>query len=278
MVRTLGQPPISRGSTGHGYKVPRSGTMPGAKSSETRRCSTGLRSTRPRCCRRRRPAGRVGDRRRARSPIRTPSPRWRRGSPRSAPARRPSASGWSSTRRSTPPAPAPAPPIFSSPDRFPVFATGRGGQYTYHGPGQRVAYVMLDLNRRAARPPPLRRRARGMDHPHARRLQRPRRTPRGPDRRLGRPPRQGAGAEDKIAAIGIRVRRWVTFHGIALNVDPDLEHFSGIVPCGVRGHGVTSLADLGVPVSMAEVDAVLRREFEALFGVARPIVTRSRAR
>jgi lipoyl(octanoyl) transferase len=152
------------------------------------------------------------------------------------------------------------------PDRFPVFVTGRGGQYTYHGPGQRVAYAMLDLNRRrqdlrlyvATLEEWIIRTLAGFDVRGERRQD-----------RIGiwvERPEQGVGREDKIAAIGIRIRKWVTFHGLALNVDPDLEHFSGIVPCGVRGQGVTSLTDLGRHVSMAEVDAVLRREFEALFG------------
>jgi lipoyl(octanoyl) transferase len=152
------------------------------------------------------------------------------------------------------------------PDRFPVFATGRGGQYTYHGPGQRVAYAMLDLNRRrqdlrlyvATLEEWIIRTLAAFDVRGERR-----------EDRIGiwvERPELGIGREDKIAAIGIRIRKWVTFHGLALNVDPELEHFSGIVPCGVRGQGVTSLADLGRRVSMAEVDAVLRREFETLFG------------
>jgi lipoyl(octanoyl) transferase len=156
-------------------------------------------------------------------------------------------------------------------DRFPVYATGRGGQYTYHGPGQRVAYVMLDLNRRQ---PDIRRFVAALEAWIIRTLAAF--NVRG-ERRTGRigiwvrRPERGAGREDKIAAIGVRVRRWVTYHGVALNVDPVLEHYSGIVPCGVREQGVTSLADLGRIVSMPEVDAVLRREFEALFGeTARP--------
>jgi lipoyl(octanoyl) transferase len=153
-----------------------------------------------------------------------------------------------------------------APDRFPVFRVGRGGQYTYHGPGQRVAYVMLDLNRRT---PDLRLYVSTLEQWIINTLA-------AFNIKAGRRkdavgiwvPRsdQGPGREDKIAAIGIRIRRWVTFHGVALNVEPDLDHFSGIVPCGVRSQGVTSLADLGIVVSMAEVDAVLRREFEALFG------------
>jgi len=158
-----------------------------------------------------------------------------------------------------------------APDRFPVFEARRGGEYTYHGPGQRVAYVMLDLN------------ARGRDiRAHVRRLEdwvirtlaefgvsaerRPGRVgvwvvrpekPRAAD---------GSLAEDKIAAIGVRVRRWIAFHGVAINLEPDLEHFSGIVPCGIRGHGVTSLVDLGLPVSMTDLDMALARTFPDVFG------------
>jgi lipoyl(octanoyl) transferase len=162
------------------------------------------------------------------------------------------------------------------PDRFPIFRSGRGGQYTYHGPGQRVAYVMLDLSRREA------------------------------DVRLfvatledwiietlaafgvaaGRRkncvgiwvsrPEKGDAREDKIGAIGIRIRHWITFHGVALNVDPVLEHFSGIVPCGVKTQGVTSLADLGVTAPMSEVDAALWRSFETHFG--KTVTTPSGAR
>ena len=152
------------------------------------------------------------------------------------------------------------------PDRFPVFASGRGGQYTYHGPGQRVAYVMLDLNRRN---PDLRRFVRDLEEWIIRTLAAFNVRGERRDGRVGiwvERPEKGVGREDKIAAIGIRVRRWVSFHGIALNVDPVLEHFSGIVPCGIGDQGVTSLADLGILVSMAEVDMMLRREFEALFG------------
>jgi lipoyl(octanoyl) transferase len=157
--------------------------------------------------------------------------------------------------------------------RFPVHRSGRGGQFTYHGPGQRVAYIMLDLNRRR---PDVRAFVCALEDwligalaafnvKGERRegrvgvwVQRPDK-PRGLD---------GAMAEDKIAALGIRVRKWVTFHGISLNVEPDLSHFRGIVPCGIAEQrlGVTSLVDLGIPVTMAEVDAVLRRQFEARFG------------
>lgn len=159
----------------------------------------------------------------------------------------------------------------TDPGRFPVHRSARGGQYTYHGPGQRVVYVMLDVG------------ARGRDvRCFVRDLEswviatlaefgvkgeirpgrvgvwvvRPDRPP-GPD---------GQPAEDKIAAIGIRLRRWVSFHGIAINVDPDLSHFSGIVPCGIRDHGVTSLVDLGLPVGMADLDVALRRSFDRVMG------------
>jgi len=152
--------------------------------------------------------------------------------------------------------------------RFPVHVAGRGGQFTYHGPGQRVGYVMLDLKRRA---PDVRRFVASIEEWIIRTLavfdvQGERR-----DARIGvwvRRPDRGEGAEDKIAAIGIRVQRWVTLHGFSLNVAPDLSHFSGIVPCGVsdQRYGVTSLADLGHRVSMHAVDQALRAEFEPLFG------------
>jgi len=153
-----------------------------------------------------------------------------------------------------------------TPDRFPVFRTGRGGQHTYHGPGQRVAYVMLDLKRRKQ---DVRAFVSALEawlintlwHYHIRGERR--------EDRVGvwvRRPDRGAKVEDKIAAIGIRMRKWVTFHGISFNVEPELDHFSGIVPCGVSEHGVTSLVDLGIPVTMAENDSVLRAEFEKIFG------------
>ncbi|WP_158874496.1 lipoyl(octanoyl) transferase LipB [Antarcticirhabdus aurantiaca] len=155
---------------------------------------------------------------------------------------------------------------------FPVFAAGRGGQYTYHGPGQRVAYVMLDLHRRR---PDVRAFVAALEAWIIGTLAEFQvRGERREDRvgvwvaRPERPPLpDGSPAEDKIAAIGIRLRKWVTFHGISLNVDPDLSHFGGIVPCGIRGgYGVTSLADLGILVSMPEVDTLLRRNFENVFG------------
>jgi lipoyl(octanoyl) transferase len=152
------------------------------------------------------------------------------------------------------------------PDRFPVYRSGRGGQFTYHGPGQRVAYVMLDLDRRTA---DLRRYVAALEAWLIATLAEFNVRGERREDRVGvwvRRPDKGETSEDKIAAIGIRVRRWVTFHGISLNVEPDLSHFSGIVPCGVRQHGVTSLVDLGIPVSMPEVDAMLRKTFEPIFG------------
>ncbi|HZZ88863.1 MAG TPA: lipoyl(octanoyl) transferase LipB [Caulobacteraceae bacterium] len=149
------------------------------------------------------------------------------------------------------------------PGRFPVFRSGRGGQFTYHGPGQRVAYVMLDLSARG-------RDVRGfvqalqawivgalarLDVVGAVR-----------DGRVGVWVERGGGREDKVAAIGVKLRRWVSFHGISLNVDPELGHFSGIVPCGVTLHGVTSLAELGKGVRMTEADAALKASFVEIFG------------
>jgi len=152
--------------------------------------------------------------------------------------------------------------------RFPVFATGRGGQFTYHGPGQRVAYVMLDLKRRR---PDVRRFVATLEEWLIRTLSAFNVRGERRDDRIGvwvRRPDKGEGFEDKIAAIGIRVRHWVSLHGISLNVDPDLAHFSGIVPCGVADarYGVTSLVDLGLPVTLTDVDAAMRREFEETFG------------
>ena len=157
--------------------------------------------------------------------------------------------------------------------RFPVYEAGRGGQYTYHGPGQRIAYVMLDLRRRRqdvrafvcaleawiiATLGAFNVKGERRDDRVGVWVARPEK-PRGLD---------GAMAEDKIAALGIRLRRWVTFHGVSLNVEPDLSHFGGIVPCGIAQshYGVTSLVDLGLPVTMPEVDSIMRREFEGVFG------------
>ncbi len=157
--------------------------------------------------------------------------------------------------------------------RFPVHETGRGGQFTYHGPGQRVAYVMLDLNRRQK---DVRAFVAALEAWIVATLALF--NVRGETRedRVGvwvarpdkKPGRNNEPAEDKIAAIGVRMRRWVSFHGIAVNVEPDLSHFSGIVPCGIKDDhlGVTSLVDLGLPVAMADVDVALRRAFEEIFG------------
>lgn len=157
------------------------------------------------------------------------------------------------------------------PDRFPVYASKRGGQYTYHGPGQRVAYAMLDVGKRGK---DVRKFVADMEawviaalaefnvHGEIR------------DGRVGvwvvrddKPlTATGAKPEDKIAAIGLRIRKWVSFHGLSINVEPDLSHFGGIVPCGITEHGVTSLVDLGLPVTMDDVDVALERGFDAVFG------------
>ena len=147
--------------------------------------------------------------------------------------------------------------------RFPVFKTGRGGQFTYHGPGQRVGYVMLDLKRRRQ---DVRAYVRDLEEWLIATLARFNVKGERRDGRVGIWVVQPGGREDKIAAIGVRVRRWVTFHGVSLNVDSDLTHFSGIVPCGVREHGVTSLHKLGLPVTMAEVDVALKAAFAGVFG------------
>jgi lipoyl(octanoyl) transferase len=154
------------------------------------------------------------------------------------------------------------------PDRFPVFETGRGGRYTYHGPGQRVGYVMMDLTKRRN---DIRAFVRDLEEWVIQTLaafgvQGERR-----EGRVGIWVAQDGGREDKIAAIGVRVRRWVSYHGVALNVAPNLDHFSGIIPCGISGgnsgFGVTSLKDLGIKVTMEEVDAVMVRTFQCVFGV-----------
>jgi lipoyl(octanoyl) transferase len=160
-----------------------------------------------------------------------------------------------------------------APQKFPVHQTGRGGEYTYHGPGQRVVYVLLDLKRRrqdvrafvSALEDVVIGTLADMNVKGERRedrvgvwVQRPERPPL-PD---------GLTAEDKIAAIGIRLRRWVSFHGFSLNIDPELEHFSGIVPCGISGYGVTSLVDLGLLVMISDVDILIRQNFERVFGLA----------
>jgi lipoyl(octanoyl) transferase len=152
--------------------------------------------------------------------------------------------------------------------RFPLFTTGRGGQLTYHGPGQRVAYVMLDLKRRR---PDVRAYVAGLEEWIIRTLDAFNVRGERREDRVGvwvRRPDKGVGHEDKIAAIGVRLRRWVSFHGIAINVEPNLAHFSAIIPCGVADprYGVTSLVDLGLPVTMEDVDVALRRAFQEVFG------------
>jgi lipoyl(octanoyl) transferase len=152
------------------------------------------------------------------------------------------------------------------PHRFPVFQSGRGGQFTYHGPGQRVAYVMLDLT---ARKKDVRAFVAALEAWLIGALARFNVKGELRDGRVGvwvERKAPGFSREDKIAAIGVKLRRWASFHGVALNVEPDLSHFSGIVPCGVTDHGVTSLVDLGLPVTMDEVDAALRASFEEIFG------------
>ena len=150
-----------------------------------------------------------------------------------------------------------------SPGRFPVHRTGRGGQFTYHGPGQRVGYVMLDLKRRT---PDVRRFVQDLEEWLIRALARFNVVGERRDGRVGIWVARDGGREDKIAAIGVRVRQWVTFHGVSLNVDPNLAHFDGIVPCGVHGHGVTSLVDLGIPATLEDVDIALRQAWYEVFG------------
>ncbi len=147
------------------------------------------------------------------------------------------------------------------PERFPVYRSGRGGQYTYHGPGQRVAYVLMDLKRRGG---DLRAYVRDLEDWLIRTLASFNVVGERRPGRVGIWVRHGD-REDKIAALGVRVRHWVSYHGVALNVDPDLSHFAGIVPCGVREHGVTSLTDLGLPVTLEDADVALKAAFEEVF-------------
>jgi lipoyl(octanoyl) transferase len=157
------------------------------------------------------------------------------------------------------------------PARFPVHVAGRGGQYTYHGPGQRVAYVMLDLSRRRQ---DVRRFVSDLEEWTIRTIARFGVTAERRPGRVGvwvtrpdKPPLfDGSPREDKIGAIGVRIRHWVSFHGISINVEPDLDHYDGIVPCGIAGHGVTSLVDLGLPVTLADLDAALAETFDEVFG------------
>jgi lipoyl(octanoyl) transferase len=155
------------------------------------------------------------------------------------------------------------------PHRFPVYETGRGGRFTYHGPGQRVVYAMLDVKRRCGDVRAFVAALEDWIIAVLAELGVAGETRAG---RVGiwvRRPDKGPHVEDKIAAIGLRLRKWVSLHGMSLNVDPDLSHYAGIVPCGVEDHGVTSLADLGVAASMEAVDNVLRRQFERCFGPTR---------
>ncbi|WP_170475693.1 lipoyl(octanoyl) transferase LipB [Ruegeria arenilitoris] len=159
----------------------------------------------------------------------------------------------------------------TDPDRFPVHSTKRGGQYTYHGPGQRVVYVMLDVSKRGH---DVRQFVKQLENWVIAALAEFNVKGEIRDGRVGvwvqrndKPlSPSGHQAEDKVAAIGIRLRKWVSFHGISINVEPDLSHFSGIVPCGIQDHGVTSLVDLGLPVTMADLDVALKKTFEEVFG------------
>ena len=148
-------------------------------------------------------------------------------------------------------------------ERFPVFEAGRGGQYTYHGPGQRVAYVMLDLKHHGS---DVRAYVRNLEDVMIQTIAAFGVVGERREGRVGIWVARGPGQEDKIGAIGVRVRKWVSFHGLALNVEPDLSHFAGIVPCGIAEHGVTSLQDLGVMATMSDIDKILRRTFETVFG------------
>ncbi len=158
----------------------------------------------------------------------------------------------------------------TDPDRFPVYDSKRGGQYTYHGPGQRVAYVMLDLNKRGR---DIRRFVTQLETWMIAALAEFNVTAEIRDGRVGvwvpRPEKaplpDGSPREDKIGAIGVRLRRWISFHGLSINLEPELSHFDGIVPCGITGHGVTSLVDLGLPVTMNDLDIALKKQFESVF-------------
>ena len=162
------------------------------------------------------------------------------------------------------------PADLTDPDRFPVFQAGRGGQYTYHGPGQRVIYTLLDVGQRGQDVRCFVRQLEAwviaaLAEFNVTGLIRPGRVGVWVER-PDRPRPDGTPSEDKIAAIGIKLRRWISFHGISINVEPDLGHFAGIVPCGIREHGVTSLVDLGLPVTLADLDAALMATFAQVFG------------
>src|ERR1043165_374699 len=146
--------------------------------------------------------------------------------------------------------------------RFPVYRTGRGGQFTYHGPGQRVGYALLDLK---TRKPDVRAYVRDLEQWLIETLAQFNVKGERREGRVGIWVQRGL-REDKIAALGVRIKRWVTLHGVALNVEPDLTHFAGIVPCGISAHGVTSLADLGIPATLADVDVALKKNFRKVFG------------
>ena len=165
------------------------------------------------------------------------------------------------------------PQDLTDPDRFEVHQTRRGGQYTYHGPGQRVAYVMLDVGKRGRDVRCFVRQLESwviatLDRFNVKGEIRPGRVGVWVTRPEKPPQPDGSPAEDKIAAIGIRLRKWVSYHGLSINVEPDLTHFSGIVPCGITEHGVTSLVDLGLPVTMDDVDLALRATFDTAFDTA----------
>jgi len=149
-----------------------------------------------------------------------------------------------------------------TPKRFPVYYAGRGGQYTYHGPGQRVVYVMLDLNKRSR---DVRKYVADLERWIIESLAEFNVIGETREGRVGVWVERDGGREDKIAAIGVRVRKWVTFHGICINVEPDLSHYSGIVPCGISEHGVTSLVDLGLPVNMNDLDVTLKKTWDKIF-------------
>lgn len=149
-----------------------------------------------------------------------------------------------------------------APKRFPVYHAGRGGQYTYHGPGQRVVYVMLDLNKRGR---DVRKYVANLERWIIESLAEFNVIGETRAGRVGVWVAREGGREDKIAAIGVRVRKWITFHGICINVEPDLSHYTGIVPCGISEHGVTSLVDLGLPVNMDDLDATLKKTWDKIF-------------
>ena len=153
------------------------------------------------------------------------------------------------------------------PMRFPVHVAGRGGQYTYHGPGQRVVYTMLDLRRRRQ---DVRRFVFDLEDWTIRTLTRFNVRAERRDGRVGVWVARAGGREDKIAAIGVRIRHWVSFHGLSINLEPDLSHYAGIVPCGIAEHGVTSLVDLGLPVTLTDLDMALAETFEEVFGAVTP--------